>query len=88
MIPVRNLWLLMLYVSDLFRTGGIGKVGLEVTRMTVPVWRRKCWRTPWKCVNVVISALDTDRAMPISTGFVGALTCSPQSGTNCLQARV
>jgi len=28
-IPVRNLWLLMLYASDLFRTGGIGKVGLE-----------------------------------------------------------
>lgn len=28
-IPVRNLWLLMLYASDLFRTLGIGKVGLE-----------------------------------------------------------
>lgn len=28
-IPVRNLWLLMLYASDLFRTDGIGKVGLE-----------------------------------------------------------
>ena len=28
-IPVRNLWLLMLYASDLFRTCGIGKVGLE-----------------------------------------------------------
>lgn len=28
-IPVRNLWLLMLYASDLFRTGGIGKVSLE-----------------------------------------------------------
>lgn len=28
-IPVRNLWLLMLYASDLYRTGGIGKVGLE-----------------------------------------------------------
>lgn len=28
-IPVRNLWLLMLYASDLFRTRGIGKVGLE-----------------------------------------------------------
>lgn len=28
-IPVRNLWLLMLYASDLFRTPGIGKVGLE-----------------------------------------------------------
>lgn len=28
-IPVRNLWLLMLYASDLFRTGGIGKIGLE-----------------------------------------------------------
>jgi 5-methylcytosine-specific restriction enzyme subunit McrC len=29
LIPVRNLWLLMLYASDLFRTRGIGKVGLE-----------------------------------------------------------
>jgi 5-methylcytosine-specific restriction enzyme subunit McrC len=28
-IPVRNLWLLMLYASDLFRTRGIGRVGLE-----------------------------------------------------------
>jgi 5-methylcytosine-specific restriction enzyme subunit McrC len=28
-IPVRNLWLLMLYASDLFQTRGIGKVGLE-----------------------------------------------------------
>lgn len=28
-IPVRNLWLLMLYASDLFRTRGIGKVGFE-----------------------------------------------------------
>lgn len=28
-IPVRNLWLLMLYASDLFRTRGIGTVGLE-----------------------------------------------------------
>ena len=28
-IPVRNLWLLMLYASELFRTNGIGRVGLE-----------------------------------------------------------
>jgi 5-methylcytosine-specific restriction enzyme subunit McrC len=28
-VPVRNLWLLMLYASDLFRTRGIGNVGLE-----------------------------------------------------------
>ncbi|MEQ1581441.1 MAG: 5-methylcytosine-specific restriction endonuclease system specificity protein McrC [Steroidobacteraceae bacterium] len=28
-IPVRNLWLLMLYASDLFRTREIGNVGLE-----------------------------------------------------------
>jgi 5-methylcytosine-specific restriction enzyme subunit McrC len=28
-IPVRNLWLLMLYASDLFRTRDIGKVGQE-----------------------------------------------------------
>ena len=28
-IPVRNLWLLMLYASDLFRTCGIGNIGLE-----------------------------------------------------------
>lgn len=28
-IPVRNLWLLMLYASDLFRTRGLGDVGLE-----------------------------------------------------------
>lgn len=28
-IPVRNLWLLMLYASDLFRTRGTGTVGLE-----------------------------------------------------------
>jgi len=28
-IPVRNLWLLMLYASELFRTRGIGTIGLE-----------------------------------------------------------
>jgi 5-methylcytosine-specific restriction enzyme subunit McrC len=28
-IPIRNLWLLMLYASDLFRSRGAGKVGLE-----------------------------------------------------------
>ena len=28
-IPVRNLWLLMLYASDLFRIRGTGNVGLE-----------------------------------------------------------
>ncbi len=28
-IPVRNLWFLMLYASDLFRTRGIGNIGLE-----------------------------------------------------------
>ncbi len=28
-IPLRNLWLLMLYASDLFRTRSIGNVGLE-----------------------------------------------------------
>lgn len=28
-IPVRNLWLLLLYASDLFRTRGSGKIGLE-----------------------------------------------------------
>ena len=28
-IPVRNLWLLMLYASDLFRQRGSGTVGLE-----------------------------------------------------------
>lgn len=28
-IPVRNLWLLMLYASDMFRARGIGNVGLE-----------------------------------------------------------
>lgn len=28
-IPIRNLWLLMLYASDLFRTRGTGEIGLE-----------------------------------------------------------
>lgn len=28
-IPVRNLWLLMLYASDLFRSHGVGTIGLE-----------------------------------------------------------
>ena len=28
-IPVRNLWLLMLYAADLFRTRGNGMVGVE-----------------------------------------------------------
>ncbi|MDG6347793.1 5-methylcytosine-specific restriction endonuclease system specificity protein McrC [Luteimonas sp. 8-5] len=35
-IPVRNLWLLMLYASDLFRTRGIGNVGLEESPDDLP----------------------------------------------------
>jgi len=35
-IPVRNLWLLMLYASDLFRMRGVGKVGLEDTPDDLP----------------------------------------------------
>lgn len=35
-IPVRNLWLLMLYASDLFRSSGIGSVGLEDTPDDLP----------------------------------------------------
>jgi 5-methylcytosine-specific restriction enzyme subunit McrC len=35
-VPVRNLWLLMLYASDLFRMHGTGKVGLEDTPEEIP----------------------------------------------------
>jgi 5-methylcytosine-specific restriction enzyme subunit McrC len=35
-IPVRNLWLLMLYASDLFRTRGIGNIGLEESPDDLP----------------------------------------------------
>jgi 5-methylcytosine-specific restriction enzyme subunit McrC len=35
-IPVRNLWLLMLYASDLFRNRGIGKIGLEDSPEALP----------------------------------------------------
>jgi len=28
-IPVRNLWLLMLYASDFFRTSGVSNVGVD-----------------------------------------------------------
>ena len=35
-IPVRNLWLLMLYASDLFRARDIGKVGLEESPDDLP----------------------------------------------------
>lgn len=35
-IPVRNLWLLMFYASDLFRSRGIGKVGLEESPDDLP----------------------------------------------------
>lgn len=35
-IPIRNLWLLMLYASDLFRMKGIGGVGLEDTPDDLP----------------------------------------------------
>jgi 5-methylcytosine-specific restriction enzyme subunit McrC len=35
-IPVRNLWLLMLYASDLFRTRGIGAAGLEDSPEELP----------------------------------------------------
>lgn len=35
-IPVRNLWLLMLYASDLFRVHNIGKIGLEESPDDLP----------------------------------------------------
>lgn len=35
-IPIRNIWLLMLYASDLFRTRGSGKVGLEKSPDELP----------------------------------------------------
>jgi 5-methylcytosine-specific restriction enzyme subunit McrC len=35
-IPIRNIWLLMLYASDLFRIRGIGKVGLEESPDDLP----------------------------------------------------
>lgn len=35
-IPVRNLWLLMLYASDLLRTRGTGKIGLEDSPEELP----------------------------------------------------
>jgi 5-methylcytosine-specific restriction enzyme subunit McrC len=35
-IPVRNLWLLMLYASDLFRTRGLGNVGLDDSPEELP----------------------------------------------------
>lgn len=35
-IPVRNLWLLMLYASELFRTHGTGKIGLEDSPNDLP----------------------------------------------------
>ena len=35
-IPVRNLWLLMFYASDLFRMRGIGSVGLEASPDDLP----------------------------------------------------
>lgn len=35
-IPVRNFWVLMLYASDLFRTGGTGKIGLEESPDDLP----------------------------------------------------
>ena len=35
-IPVRNLWLLMLYASDLYRHKGIGRVALEDTDAELP----------------------------------------------------
>lgn len=35
-IPVRNLWLLMLYASDLFRARGLGNIGLEDSPEELP----------------------------------------------------
>jgi hypothetical protein len=35
-IPVRNLWLLMLYASDLFRTGGTAHVAVEESPDELP----------------------------------------------------
>lgn len=42
-IPVRNLWLLMLYASDLFRDFEKAKVAIEDNPMTSQIWSQKCF---------------------------------------------
>lgn len=58
-IPVRNLWLLMLYASDLFRTGGIGKIGLEDSPDDLPDL----------VAEILAYAVEVRQRQPLSLGY-------------------
>ena len=59
-IPVRNLWLLMFYASDLFAClrQGAGR-GRKTARMIFRPWLRGCWLMPWRSGSGVRWALAT-----------------------------
>lgn len=58
-IPVRNLWVLMLYASDLFRTGGTGKVGLEDSPDDLPDLVAK----------ILVHAVEARQRLHLSSGY-------------------
>ena len=59
-IPVRNLWVLMLYASDLFRTGGTGRVGLEESPDDLPDL----------VAEILAHAVETRQRHRLSSGYV------------------
>jgi 5-methylcytosine-specific restriction enzyme subunit McrC len=58
-IPVRNLWLLMLYASDLFRSGGIGGMGSETNLDEIPDL----------IAEILAHAVEQRLRLPLTTGY-------------------
>lgn len=73
LIPVRNLWLLMLYASDLFRTRGIGKLGLEDSPDDLPDL----------VAEILTHAVEVRQRRHLSLGY-----CSREAALNRLRGRI
>ena len=52
-IPVRNLWLLMLYASDLFRLAAPPMWRSKKAQMSCPIWWQKFWPMPLRLGCIV-----------------------------------
>jgi 5-methylcytosine-specific restriction enzyme subunit McrC len=60
-IPIRNLWLLMLYASDLFRSRGTGKIGLEESPDELPDL----------VAEILAHAVEQRQRRQLSRGYIG-----------------
>ncbi|MCZ5678291.1 hypothetical protein O5624_03685 [Escherichia coli] len=51
---MRNIWMLMLYASDLFRQLGRNQIAVEITQQKSPTWWRQSSFMRLRCADVAI----------------------------------